>query len=724
MQVKGLVSIVAASAVLSVLAITGSATGAVSTGHSAWEWGNPLPQGNDILAVEFAGNRGYAAGNFGTLLTSTDGGAGWAGVPTGITANLNRVRIIDGDSLVIAGGCSVRRSDDAGGSFTRLAWTANDANCPSTITSLSFPSENAGYLLAADGSVFQHPGRRRSRGLARQPSRGLPPQAGTSSLRTSRSPPMTPEWWSRPPARSTGPRMAARRGPSSRCTIARCSGLFFVDASNGYAVGAGSSVLKTIDGGVTWTVKSTGGSLALTSIRCATAMICLITTDTGRPAAAHSRRRGQLLLGHAVDRQDLRRQLCLGDARDRGRQLRRDRRVRRRRPDMDRDRRPDRRTFTRLRATSPDLAVAVGERGTLARTTDGGAHLGRARRLDRAGAGRRVVPDRDRRLRARLRRRRAAHRQRRHELADPRHRDHLSAAGAAGAQPEPRAAGRVRAACCARPTAARLRPGAGPRRPLGRAIVNADRAGGAVFAWGARALLWSRNGGKTWRKLKRPTRSALASVDFVTTRLGFALAADGRVWKTRNGGRSWRELTPTGTDDAIDLSFGGPRQGWLVLRSFAGEGGGHLLRTSDQGRTWRPQLVDDDLDRSRRDRVDRPVHGLPARRAELPALHDHRRRSGRSELAAAHARRSTASGARSAIKVRGKLSPAEGGEQVVVSMRRKGSKRWATRSSRSRRTGASPPPGGSSRTSYFVAQWSGDDDRAGAGSRQLTVNRR
>ena len=29
-----------------------------------------------------------------------------------------------------------------------------------------------------------------------------------------------------------------------------------------------------------------------------------------------------------------------------------------------------------------------------------------------------------------------------------------------------------------------------------------------------------------------------------------------------------------------------------------------------------------------------------------------------------------------------------------------------------------------SRTSYFVAQWSGDDDRAGAGSRQLTVNRR
>ena len=38
--------------------------------------------------------------SLGTLLTSTDSGTGWAGVPTGITANLNRVRIIDGDSLI------------------------------------------------------------------------------------------------------------------------------------------------------------------------------------------------------------------------------------------------------------------------------------------------------------------------------------------------------------------------------------------------------------------------------------------------------------------------------------------------------------------------------------------------------------------------------------------------------------------------------------------------
>ena len=254
-------------------------------------------------------------------------------------------------------------------------------------------------------------------------------------------------------------------------------------------------------------------------------------------------------------------------------------------------------------------------------------------------------------------------------------------------------------------------------------VVNADRAGSAVFAWGARSLIWSRNGAKTWRKLKRPTRSALATVDFVTARLGFALAADGRVWKTRNGARSWRELTPIGTGDAVDLSFGGPRQGWLALRSFAGEGGGHLLRTSDQGRTWRPQLVDDDaVGRGGIASTGRYTGFLLAGpnslltttnggdQGELTSL-----RITTSEHRISRAKR---------VRVRGKLSPAEGGERVVVSMRRKSSRRWAHTVVTVASSGSFTTTWRVTGTSYFVAQWSGDDDRAGAGSRQLTVNRR
>jgi photosystem II stability/assembly factor-like uncharacterized protein len=720
-QVKRLISAVVFAAAFPALAIASSATGAVSTGHSAWEWGNPLPQGNDILAVEFSGNRGYAAGNFGTLLTSTDSGAGWAGVPTGITANLNRVRIIDGDSLVVAGGCSVRRSDNAGGSFARLAWTANDENCPATVTSLSFPSEDAGYLLIADGSVFRTADGGKS-WARRTAVPGTPATGGNVQ-------PADIAFV----AHDTGV-VVTSAGTIYRTTDGGTSwtlvkvhdrallGLFFVDANNGYAVGAGSSVLKTIDGGVSWIVKSTGGSLALTSIRCAVVTTCLATTDTGdrllrtvdgadsfssvTPStekilaasfASPTRAIAAGSFGATVVSDDAGATWAAVGGR------------------MGE-------TFRRLRATDPDLAVAVGERGTLARTTNGGqtwaplgvstaqelvdasfptAEVGYA--LDSAGAVLRTenggaswqILDTGSTVRALSV---LALDARRVLLVGPRGLLRSTNSGTSFGRVQNRAARTAR-------------------------VRDADFAGGTVFAWGARALVSSRNGGKTWRKLRRPARSAIADADFVGSRAGLVLTADGRVWVTRSSGRRWRVLAAAGSADGGEIAFGSTSSGWLALDSFAGGGGGHLLRSSDGGRSWRPQLVDDDLVAG---------DGLAATGRNTAVL-----------LTAPNTLLFTTTGgdqgdpsslrlrtkkrrlARAAtIKVTGRLSPAEGGERVVVSMRRGGSARW-------RHTVATVASSGSfttswrvSRTSHFVAQWSGDDDRSGAGSRQLTVKRR
>ena len=63
----------------------------VFAGHSGWIWGNPLPQGHALRSLEFSGLRGYAAGDFGTLLRTDDGGASWQGVATGFTVDLRRV---------------------------------------------------------------------------------------------------------------------------------------------------------------------------------------------------------------------------------------------------------------------------------------------------------------------------------------------------------------------------------------------------------------------------------------------------------------------------------------------------------------------------------------------------------------------------------------------------------------------------------------------------------
>ena len=46
----------------------------VSTGHSAWGWGNPTPQGQNLAGVAFDGADGYAVGAFGTVLRSDDAG--------------------------------------------------------------------------------------------------------------------------------------------------------------------------------------------------------------------------------------------------------------------------------------------------------------------------------------------------------------------------------------------------------------------------------------------------------------------------------------------------------------------------------------------------------------------------------------------------------------------------------------------------------------------------
>src|ERR1043166_3030111 len=44
-----------------------------------WQWQNPLPQGNSINSIKFAGDkrRGWAVGGDGVILTTNNGGFEW-----------------------------------------------------------------------------------------------------------------------------------------------------------------------------------------------------------------------------------------------------------------------------------------------------------------------------------------------------------------------------------------------------------------------------------------------------------------------------------------------------------------------------------------------------------------------------------------------------------------------------------------------------------------------
>ena len=49
-----------------------------------WEWLNPLPQGNDLIDLEYLGeNQLLSAGYYGTAIISDDGGEEWSIQNTG-----------------------------------------------------------------------------------------------------------------------------------------------------------------------------------------------------------------------------------------------------------------------------------------------------------------------------------------------------------------------------------------------------------------------------------------------------------------------------------------------------------------------------------------------------------------------------------------------------------------------------------------------------------------
>jgi photosystem II stability/assembly factor-like uncharacterized protein len=90
------------------------ASAQLSTGHSGWVWANPAPQGEPLADVSFADGVGYAVGEFGTVLRSTDAGATWTGLPTGLFSSLTQVNAVSASTVIVGGGCVLRGSDDGG----------------------------------------------------------------------------------------------------------------------------------------------------------------------------------------------------------------------------------------------------------------------------------------------------------------------------------------------------------------------------------------------------------------------------------------------------------------------------------------------------------------------------------------------------------------------------------------------------------------------------------
>jgi photosystem II stability/assembly factor-like uncharacterized protein len=707
------------------LALSSQASGGVSVGHSGWKWGNPLPQGNTIRVVDFNGGTGYAAGDFGTLLKTTDAGATWTGIPTGITSALNRIDVISPGTVVIGGGCSARRSDDGGATFHRLPFTPSELSCKQPIQSMSFPTGAVGFILLHDGTLLSTG----DGGATFSRKTAIPGSAAkggserpTDIFFTSATKGVAVSSGSGGP----GAIYHTVDGGNTWTPAPGAAGAFravwFADANTGYAVGDGSLLYTTVDGGANWSQRPLSGAAPanFSSIRCA-GVICLLatdngshivrTTDAGFTASDVSPSTQQIFaVGFASPGQ------AVAAGQDGATVVSADAGVTFSPIPASGGRIAG--PFLRLRVATASEAFATGRNGTLARTTDAGETwtdlgvpttgdvldvsfptTGTGYALDSVGT-----------------------------LLKSTNSGSSWSLLNTGTQAQPASVLALDAqrVLLIGPRGVRRSVDGGdtfsavPGKIRHASLQRADVARGAVFAYGSHGLFVSTNGGARWKAVKRPSRKGLRTVDFVTGRRGYALDAQGKVWSTANRGKHWTQLIATGTLSGYDMAFTAANRGYLMVNSFGIQRGGFLLKTADGGKTWHPQLV------SRHPLI---RNGIATSVGQTDFAADRAgglfvTSGGGDQGAASSLKLHTAHKRvkrRKTIHITGKLNPASGGEQVVVSARafKHG---WVHKVVQVASNGTFTTVWRVSRFTIFVAQWAGDADHEGAGSKVLQVS--
>jgi photosystem II stability/assembly factor-like uncharacterized protein len=705
-----------------VLAASSAAAAPVSTGHSGWFWGNPQPQGNTLSGLDFAGSRGYAAGTFGTLLRTDDAGATWSGVNTGLTDPLTGVQVIDASTVVVGGACALRRSDDAGASFSRLPWTAADEDCPSAIAAFNFPTGDVGYLLTHDGSVFRTTDGGQT--FSRQTS--VP---GTNSAGGSREPTdifFTSDTTGVAVTRSGGPGKIFRTTDSGNSwvevasPVAGLQGVTFPTASDGFAVGFGKTLLTTSDGGVTWAPKPLTGAPTqdYSAVDCASATTCLITVgnghlvrtaDGGATGAEITPATGRI---NAAAFSSASRVVAVGD---RGATVVSD--------DGGVTYSPIGGSITvadlrLLRATSPQVANVGAANGNLVRTIDGGRNwftvgvpttstvvdasfpngsvgyaidsLGGAFKTVNGGTSWQILNTGS------------------------------SVAPFAVLATGPNDVMLVGPSGIRRSTDGGASFAAIGDRDLKTRLTNIAPAGAAILAWSRSALRVSTDSGATWKPVTLPKRTAVLDASFVSDRIGFILTKT-QLLRTKNGGRTWKDLPAIATGGGYGISFASATEGYLTSREFGvGNIGaqGVVLHTTDGGTSWQPQLLTADAPSDLWD-AGSTAFSITSTGSFLATTTGGQAGTPSSLTLKQVGKPKGAAKKAGTVKVAGTLSPSEGGEKIAVMYRDLG--RWRGRIETAATNGAFTSSFKVKRRTVVVAQWLGDDTRAGAGTAAISV---
>lgn len=222
-----------------------------------WRWQNPSPAGNPLYAVFFTDPaHGFAAGDAGTILKTTDGGATWTFHSGGQDVQCISMFFTGNNTGYIAGtkipgGRVILKTTDDGNS-----WNAMVSDTGSGLYSIFFPSNSIGYSAGLGGSILKT-----TDGGDTWTHYDIAPHADIMSLYFTDD--NTGYAAGFDDLDYTGILLKTIDGGDNWDTLlylpnfTGLSSVFFTDANTGY-VGGSHTLLKTVNAGSTWSVDSTG----------------------------------------------------------------------------------------------------------------------------------------------------------------------------------------------------------------------------------------------------------------------------------------------------------------------------------------------------------------------------------------------------------------------------------------------------------------------------------
>jgi photosystem II stability/assembly factor-like uncharacterized protein len=134
---------------LMLAALSPAALAFMPVGDSSWFWLNPLPQGQTLNDVDFVdANHGWALGDGGTIIATTDGGISWTRQRYAPSDGLGALSFSDATHGWAVGGGVLSTTD--GGAH----WVERDVGATG-LTDVSFATASTGWVCGVGGGVLR-----------------------------------------------------------------------------------------------------------------------------------------------------------------------------------------------------------------------------------------------------------------------------------------------------------------------------------------------------------------------------------------------------------------------------------------------------------------------------------------------------------------------------------------------------------------------------------------